>query len=84
MNRRVLIGGLGILAILVGVGLVCFAFGGFFNPVHHSTEVGFGPFRISQPAGSSTDLTQPGPLAGCILMIMGAAGLVVAVALKRA
>lgn len=81
-NKRLIPGFCAILAI-VGLILICFSPGGFFNTQGGRGTIDVPGVQITLEADRGPELTRPGPVIGFVLLGAGIVGLVVATAMKR-
>jgi hypothetical protein len=85
MNKRKLVGGLAVLALIAGALLVCLAPGGFFQQAPENRTVVDTPvvrINVASEDEDQASLSSPGPVAGFVLLGLGAVGLVAAFAMK--
>lgn len=80
MDKKRLVIGLSVLLMIGGLVLIGFAPGGFFNPVA-STIVDM-PW-LTVEGKREVKLGMPGPVAGFVLLGVGALGVVIGLALKN-
>ena len=81
-NQRLI---LGVCTILIAFGLllICFAPGGFLNTEGGEGKIDVPGVQITLEAKRGPELSRPGPVAGFVLLGVGAVGLALAMAMQK-